>query len=291
MRVVIADSRFDVIERVIDMNSETGLSTLVSYWYCVTKGKSTSLAKKIKQKMLEETRKKNYKIYLDSGVFSARKSGTVIPVEDLIDFYKDNSISYDHVFNMDEGEHEEQLQNCIKMKVAGVPVIGIFHADMTLDMLHRYIDICEGYIAVSFFKTGSPKTEKSRQNLDRVFNSIIKTYSTNDLKRVHGLGVEVRDLLLRYPFYSVDSTSAKSNYAFGKIAEFDSKKGTIIAHKAINKEHALRIMQKTGAASAAGFAHDSHSITERVRIAVEEREKYNRFLNDVWKNRGIIWQN
>ncbi len=259
--------------------------TLMSYWFTRPGGRTGDAMMVVR----ELPAIKHGKFYLDSGVFSARKAQTTIPLEDLIRFYHDNRSLVDYVFNMDEGTATTQLNNCKTLKREEVPVIGIWHGGiMPLEMLEDFFSISD-YLAISFFATGGP-SDNTRviPYLDGFWNYMVK-HSLLKCK-VHALGTERFDLMIRYPFYSCDSAGFTQQYAFFKMTKFDPLKrkgfqGTFLKKtplKALSMDwkHTKQIIQD---GQEARFA--------RALFLVRERIKMQKVITDTWKARGIEWEN
>ncbi len=282
MRIVVADSRPDVVPIVFNEFTGTETSFLCSYFYLVKNGRETQLTKQLRDHTLAN--KKKPTIYIDSGVFSARKRGIDIPYKELGEFYQRNSIFCDHVFNMDEGSHKQQLSNCKALKLMGVPVIGIYHMDMPLDYLLQFYEI-NPYISVSFFKCGGPGGKQATQQLDRIFNFLLKHFSIDKFIKVHALGTEAFSILNKYPFFSADSTGAKSAYAYGFNTINHPKSRQPIQVKKNDKS-----LIQNGFLAIKGHGRQSKDTLIRTIEAYKSRVIYNKHLSEIWQRRGIRWE-
>ena len=159
--------------------------------------------------------------YLDSGVYTARKKGKIIPMQKLVDFYKEFPDLISWVFSMDSGNEVEQLNNIINMANDGVPTIGIWHGPehsvntgcvMPFEYIDRIAEVTD-YIALG---NGGFKY------LDAFFEYIYKRNLTN--LKTHLLGYISPNVLTRYPFYSADSSTITLNAGFGRVTTYiDSK--------------------------------------------------------------------
>ncbi len=168
MRIIMADANRVLMEI---HKAKLDCDTLMSYWFTRPEGRTGDALMIVR----DLPAIKHGKFYLDSGVFSARKAQTTIPLEDLIRFYHDNRSLVDYVFNMDEGTATTQLNNCKALKGEEVPVIGIWHGGiMPLEMLEDFFSISD-YLAISFFATGGPHdNSKVIPYLDGFWNYMVK---------------------------------------------------------------------------------------------------------------------
>lgn len=275
MRIVIAESNPRALEQVIDVEEKNGLSCLISFWYCVQKGKVPRSINELIAKV--RSKPKDYLFFLDSGVFTARKHGVVIPNSTLIEFVNLNQGVFDWVFNNDEGSHAVQLKNAIELKKNNVPVIPIYHGDMPLDYIDRFFDV-QPFIAVSFFKFGGPSNKRAIQGLDRIFEYCYKRNFDKPFVKIHALGTEAFKLLNRYPFYSADSTSAMNNYALGNVNKLSGTKLETINPKKSKGKPFVQFIGNTRAER-----------DKRIEMCLKERAKYNKLITEIWEKRGIKW--
>lgn len=283
MKIVIADSSENIAEHIFREVKHNEIGFLASYFYLNLNNKETGMGKAISRLAAENPTTKP-DIYMDSGVFSARKRGILIPPEELAEYYLKNAHAYDWVFNMDEGTHEEQLNNCKILKNMGVPVIGIYHADMPIDYLLRFYEISP-YISISFFKLGGPSGKQVHQCFDTLFSFLFKHFSAKEFPKIHALGTERYDILSKYPFYSADSTGAKSQYAYGKHTVNDPITKQPKAVGCTEKEQ-----KKYGFDSVKGLGTSGDKRDIRIIAAIRARMIYNKYLSELWQKRNINWK-
>ena len=138
---------------------------------------------------------------MDSGAFSAWKSGTEIDLQKYIDtarklIEEDETLS--EVYSLDViGDWEGTARNTEEMWRQGIPAIPAFHhgepEEALLEMAEKYPKIALGGIV------GVHKKEKKRwigQCFARVWP-----------KKIHGFGVGTKDIVMSFPFHSVDATN------------------------------------------------------------------------------------
>jgi hypothetical protein len=207
-------------------------------------------------------------IFLDSGAFSAMSQGVHIDIVDYIAFVKQNKSKLKVYANLDViGNAEATLKNQEIMEKAGLNPLPCFHYGEDKKYLQMY---CEKY---KYFAIGGmvPYTKKHDvlvKFLDNCFNIIMKY----DKIKIHAFGIAgSMKLLLKYPFYSVDSTSWLQTAKFGKVIE--------LKHAKVRNKETLedKLWLKTS------------KPIERVIYGAREALKQKAFITDVWTKRGIIW--
>lgn len=146
---------------------------------------------------------------LDSGAFSAWKSGTNINFEDLMEEASDREPKWDEVAALDViGSASESLYNAVEMQKHNLPVIPVFHYGEDWGYLQAYKDRFNGRVGLGGIATGISIVKKRRW-LEQCF---AKAYPA----RFHGFGVASRDLLMDFPFASADTASWHAGLRFGR---------------------------------------------------------------------------
>lgn len=104
--------------------------------------------------------------------------------------------------------------------------------------------------------------------------------------RTHLFAGMTREILMRCPFYSADSSTATYSYRYGIVPVFSPESGSIdyavqpTAHEAI------------GAGISAGFAsarRDPATIRARLTFAYEQYTAFEWFLTRYWQEKGVVW--
>lgn len=174
---------------------------LVSYY--VFKTKYASLKDKIE----------SYDVFVDSGAFSAYFRKITLDVHRYIDFIKENNIknyaSLDVIY-----DPQATWKNFEIMLQEGLSPIPTFHYQTDIKELKKYKKY--PYIALGGLVPLARQKKKLTEWLDYCFKYLIDDIYNNGLK-VHGFGVMSQDILERYPFYSVDSTSWSIGLKFGAM--------------------------------------------------------------------------
>lgn len=154
---------------------------------------------------------KDISLFLDSGAFSAFTQGAVIDIHEYISFIKKYARFIDVYANLDViGDPVATKKNQEIMEKAGLKPLPCFHYGEEVKYLREYIKSNE-YIALGGMassKSGAVLSNDQRQQwLDEIFSKYICDSEGLPKVKVHGFGLTSLKLMLRYPWYSVDSTS------------------------------------------------------------------------------------
>jgi hypothetical protein len=155
-------------------------------------------------------------MFLDSGAFTAYAKGEEIKVEDYIEFIKKHERNLAVYANLDViGDAEGTWHNQEAMEEAGLSPIPVYHLGDEIKYLRRCLEydyFCLGGMAAQ------NKLGANRQDfLDRCWNIICDTPDRKPINKVHGFGMTSLKLMLRYPWYSVDSTTWVTLARTGKV--------------------------------------------------------------------------
>lgn len=148
---------------------------------------------------------KKISMFLDSGAFSAYTKDKTIDIDKYIAFIKEHSHCIDIYANLDViGDQDASWRNQEYMESHGLDPLPVFHVEDDFKYLHKCIDEFDHFCLGGMAK--SPTKERV-DFLDRCFNIICDTPDRTPIAKVHGFGMTSLKLMLRYPWYSVDSTS------------------------------------------------------------------------------------
>jgi hypothetical protein len=168
-------------------------------------------------------------LWLDSGAFSAWNVGREIDLDHYIAYIKANIEHIDYYVNLDvipgafgvvpspaevEASAEAGWANMLRMEAEGLKPIPVFHMGEQFRWLRRMVEHGCPYIGIS--PANDRTTDKKRVWLDRVFSEITDAAGMPVVK-THAFGVTAIDLLIRYPWFSADSTTWIMIAARGKI--------------------------------------------------------------------------
>lgn len=168
-------------------------------------------------------------LFLDSGVFSAWNRGTTLDVKAYCKFIKRNAEHLQCYATMDvipgvfgQKRTQREVEQSAKgsydnqqvMRGRGLTPIPIFHQGEDFKWLEQYIRDGEDYIGISTAK--DLRNTEQREWLDHVFTMITDKNGVPYV-RTHGFGITNISLLLRYPFFTADSTTWSLAAGFGLV--------------------------------------------------------------------------
>ncbi|MBN1591687.1 MAG: hypothetical protein JW941_00400 [Candidatus Coatesbacteria bacterium] len=138
-------------------------------------------------------------VMLDSGAFSAFRSGVGIDIVEYCDFIEHNLDRVDLYFNLDViGDVAASKANLRFMEVKGLSPIPVFHHGEELDVLEEMRD---GYPLIGL----GGMVPRSRRRMFDWLSEIFGRYP----HKYHGLGIGDVSLISTFPFESIDNTSWK----------------------------------------------------------------------------------
>jgi len=158
-------------------------------------------------------RKMGEKVFLDSGAFSAHSLGVDINIDAYCSYIQNNKdiIRVDDVTGallasvLDGiGSAKLTLENQKEMEAQGVKPLPCFHFGEPEEYLKHYMDNYE-YITLGGLVPIS--TKESIRWLDRIWGRYLADEHGRPRLRVHAFGVTSQDIMKRYPWASVDSSS------------------------------------------------------------------------------------
>lgn len=176
-----------------------------------------------------DNKKPLVKLMLDSGVFSAWNRREPFDLDGYIKYVQDHKQYVDTYVNADKipGEFgkprtdaevresaEVSWANLNKMWEAGLKPIPVFHQGEEWKWLLKMIDAGEEYIGIATIK--DLPINDQRAWLDEVFTILCDSKGLPYV-RTHGFGITRPSLLLRYPWYTCDSTTWSLSPGYGHI--------------------------------------------------------------------------
>lgn len=158
-----------------------------------------------KQSQVEKMRKDGVRIFLDSGAFSAYMLGSVIDIDAYIAYVKTNQDIIEICSVLDGiGDPQRTFDNQTYMERRGVKPIPCFHYGEDPKWLLHYLDRYDYISLGGMVPVSKPQL---RIWLDRIWHDYLTDSEGKPKVKVHGFGLTKLDLMWRYPWYSVDSTS------------------------------------------------------------------------------------
>ncbi len=187
-------------------------SRLMSY-YSIEVGKLQPATKL--WEVYERGKMKKVELFLDSGAYSAWSKKIEINIQEYIQFIKDHIDYLDHYSVLDAiGDPVQTLKNQKIMEDAGLKPIPCFHYGEPLNYLTNYLD---NYDYVSLGGMVPIPNVSLIEWLDNLFSKFICDDKGMPKVKIHGFGMTSLDLMLRFPWYSVDSTSWVLTGRFGAV--------------------------------------------------------------------------
>lgn len=202
-----------------------GANRLVSYHGLIRDRWGVGETKRFEEfKMAKlKRRKKQPLLFLDSGAFSAWSKQIEIDIYDYIKFIKDNIKLLTTYAVLDAiGDPEETLQNQKIMEEEGLSPLPCFHYGEDIGYLEHYLQNYD-YIALGGMVPIS--TRDLQVWLERVFEQYVCDETGMPKVKIHGFGMTSHKLMVRYPWYSLDSTSWVLTGRFGGVYVPKKKNG------------------------------------------------------------------
>lgn len=160
---------------------------------------------------VRKIRKDGRRVFLDSGAFSAFTQGVEVDLPAYCEYIKRNK---DIIEDVDGdllasvldgiGDPLKTWQNQKEMEARGVRPLPCFHYGEDERYLEQYI---KEYTYITLGGMVPISTPQLYHWLDRIWDKYLTDGSGNPRLKVHGFGLTTVDLMKRYPWYSVDSSS------------------------------------------------------------------------------------
>lgn len=154
----------------------------------------------------------------DSGAFSAFHAGAQVTVEDYVAWCKRWEHRLHAVAALDVlGNAKASIRNTQKMRDLGVTPLPVFHLGEPMSVLEQYLGECD-YMAIGGMVKASVTMRDRR--LWKYLATIHQMAGDAEVK-LHGFGLSSWPVIRRFPWYSVDSSSAGSGYRYGRCTAYD----------------------------------------------------------------------
>ena len=207
-----------------EIAARKGLPALLSYFHQKENVDADGISRAVRR-LGEVCQANGVSLYLDSGVYTSRKSGETLELSGLIDFYHANSEYIDYVFTLDQGTYDEWVTNTRAMADARVPVIGILRLDMDYDTVKAIEEASCGYVAVASFGISLA----SKQGVEEFCSRYLGLCSIlSPETKIHLLGIFKHSILRRLLPYSTDASSVARTVGFGRVVTFSHDKGCVV---------------------------------------------------------------
>lgn len=196
MKVYLAGEQFEGVRDIVNRR-------LFSYWYNQDNTKHIDYANNLSQDL-----------FLDSGAFTAFTKGVEIDPEIYAKYIKKNSRKFSVCSSLDAIGDPAKSYSLLKiLESEGCKVSPVFHTHEDPKWLIKYLD--EGYDYI-FLGGMVPETTNWLKNwLDNLFDKYLTNSDGTARVKLHGFGLTDQELMYRYPWHSVDSTSWLFTGSFG----------------------------------------------------------------------------
>lgn len=191
-------------------------------------------------------------LILDSGAFTAFTKGKVIDINKLIEFIEEHKPQ--HAIQLDViGDSDASWENWKKSQER-CDMLPVLHAGASDTQIKRVLTAAP-YICLGALVPLAKRRGLLTSWLDHVFS-----FKEAVGVKMHCLGIMQEQILLKYPFYSADSSSALSAVRYP-----------------MEKDRLVRYRQK------------HWHYREMYYYPIQEQVAMQKFVTDVWTNRGIVW--
>lgn len=159
-----------------------------------------------KQPMVDGMRRDGVKVFLDSGAFSAFTQGVEIDLEAYCAYIHRNRDIVTVASVLDGiGDPLKTWKNQRRMEALGVQALPCFHYGEDERYLEQYIAEYEYITLGGMVPIDKPQL---RLWLDRIWSRYLTDKSSGmPIRKVHGFGLTRLELMQRYPWFSIDSSS------------------------------------------------------------------------------------
>jgi len=153
---------------------------------------------------------------LDSGAYTASRNPNVkLDIDEYIEFIRQHGDIFDYCINLDViGNDESSYKNWKYIRQQGIDVLPVFHMGTDEKWLQKYLRQAD-YIGLG--AVANVSTDQRISGLTRIWIQHLLDSKGMPKAKIHALGLTATNVLLRFPWYSVDSSSPNLMAGFGKI--------------------------------------------------------------------------
>lgn len=152
-------------------------------------------------------------LFLDSGAYSAFTKKETIDLKDFMGFCKKTQDYWTVIAALDViGDYHQSWSNYRAMVDAGLNAFPTFHYGEPWDFLEQMLEEAP-YMALGGLVGAHESVQQAW--LDEAWSRMVDKKG-RPRNKVHGFGMTTHNLILRYPWYSVDSTSWLMQAMYGK---------------------------------------------------------------------------
>ena len=170
-----------------------------------------------KDKGTEKLLKDKINLFLDSGAFSAWSRKITIDIDEYIAFIKKYEKYLTVYANLDViGDAEATLKNQKYMENKELNPLPTYHLGSDVKYLEYYAKNYS-YIALGGMAGTGTATKQIISQLDPIWDKYLTNEDGSAKIKVHGFACTGLEIISRYPWYSVDSTSWVMTGRFGSV--------------------------------------------------------------------------
>lgn len=157
------------------------------------------------------------RVWMDSGAYTAFTQGTTIDLPQYCTWLKMNAQHIDHYAVLDDITSPSKTWDAQKaMEAMGLAPVPTFHYGEDPKWLGKYLDAGYGYLALGGMVPVD--TKDLVPWLDDLWTNWLCTADGKPRLKVHGFGMTIIDLMNRYPWFSVDSSSEVLYAGYGMVS-------------------------------------------------------------------------
>lgn len=172
----------------------------------------------ILDKEIRESIRLKHELFLDSGAYSAFTKGKPVNLKDYGEFMLRQGHHFKYQANLDDIGDDGTISwdNMKKLEKMGCKPFPVFHYGDKPEYLLRMLD--EGYPFLALGGLVGASNKVLQVWLDHVWGTYLTNPDGTAKTRVHGFGLTSQELMFRYPWYSVDSSSWVMKSIYGMCA-------------------------------------------------------------------------
>lgn len=227
--------------------------------------------------------------FLDSGAFSAKSRGAVIDIKRYADYIKQVGAKADPYVCLDViGNYKATAKNYDFMRGLGLDPIPTFHIGSPMHELRRLCSVAN-YIALGGMRPLGPL--KAIPWLNECWRVIRDFWPI----KVHAFGKMAQWCLEGYPWFSADSSGAIVGAGMGRVSRWHNAEMTALEwprHGRIYFDGSVvdKVSKwSAGPSRRADGVGDGSAHLGRDLNNIREQLKLERHVTDVWRMRGVIW--
>jgi hypothetical protein len=155
------------------------------------------------------------KLMLDSGAYSAFRKKTTIDREAYAEYVKTHSDIFKVCVNLDViGDGKKSFENWKWFYDKGVKLMPVYHVGTDEKFLKKYLEKAD-YVGLGAIANLS--ATRRIKGLQKIWDSYLLNKDGTAKVKVHGMGLTAVPILVRFPWYSVDSVSPVLQAGYGGV--------------------------------------------------------------------------